>query len=182
MTDLQPETDYILALIEEHLSTGLGCRCGRWQLDTKRRPVDPRAQHRAHVAEVLAERFAEPQVMTSSHDRVILRRAEQSGGRVVVVRCPHTVGLSFELDEPEGFLGMLPCPCNDVSEVVARVVPVEQSDSPTERDQRVAAEAIEALAVEAESWPDDSGDDSGGALAHWLRSRIRPGSERGDGS
>jgi hypothetical protein len=56
-----PEAEYdaILAVIEAHLSTGLGCRCDSWRIDTSRRPVDPRAQHRAHVAEVLAERFTE---------------------------------------------------------------------------------------------------------------------------
>lgn len=74
--------------------------------------------------------LAEPQAMTLSHDRFILRRAEEQGGRVVVVRCPHAVGLAFELEEPEGFLGLLPCPCNDPSEVVARVVPVETATPP----------------------------------------------------
>ena len=47
----------ILAIIEAHLSTGLGCRCGQWKMDTKRRPVDPRAQHREHVTDVLAASF-----------------------------------------------------------------------------------------------------------------------------
>lgn len=44
---------------------------------------------------------------------------------------------------------------------------------------RIRADAIEELAVEAEAFPDDE-DDSGGALAEWLRDRaIRPGSDGG---
>ena len=53
------EFDQIGPTIERHLSTGLGCRCGGWKLDTSRRPVDPRAQHREHVAEVLDALLAE---------------------------------------------------------------------------------------------------------------------------
>lgn len=41
----------------------------------------------------------------------------------------------------------------------------------TERDQRLVAEAIEALAAEAEAFPDDE-HDSGGQLADWLRRRM----------
>jgi hypothetical protein len=67
----------------------------------------------------------EPKPMTISHDRLILQHADRDGGLVVVVKCPHTIGLCFELEEPDGFLGMLPCPCNDRSQIVARVVAVE---------------------------------------------------------
>jgi hypothetical protein len=43
----------VLAVIEAHLSTGLGCACGGWRIDTSPRPIDPRKQHRAHVAAAL---------------------------------------------------------------------------------------------------------------------------------
>lgn len=72
--------------------------------------------------DLIAALAEEPKAMTLSHDRLILQRAARDGGRVVVVRCPHTIGLCFELEEPPGFLGILPCPCNDRSEVVAELV------------------------------------------------------------
>lgn len=61
MTEQQQssESDQIGATIEDHLSMGLGCACGGWRLDTSRRPVDPRAQHRQHVAEVLDAALAQ---------------------------------------------------------------------------------------------------------------------------
>lgn len=70
--------------------------------------------------ELIAGLAEEPKVMTVSHDRLILQRADQDGGHVVVVKCPHTIGLCFELED--GMLGLLPCPCNDRSEVLAEVV------------------------------------------------------------
>ena len=67
----------------------------------------------------------EPKVMTLEHDRLVLRRKDEGNdARVVLVRCPHTIGLCFEVDTPEpGWLALLPCPCNDRSEVIADLVP-----------------------------------------------------------
>ena len=68
----------------------------------------------------------EPEAMTLSHDRLVLQRAEANGDQVVVVRCPHTIGLCFLTDyggKVGEMLGLLPCPCNDPCEIVARIVP-----------------------------------------------------------
>lgn len=44
----------------------------------------------------------------------------------MVVRCPHTVGLCFEVEmDGDDWLMQLPCPCNDRSEIIARVTPVD---------------------------------------------------------
>lgn len=59
--------------------------------------------------------------MGRDHDRMILESAH-SLASVVVVRCPHTIGLCYRLDD--GFLANLPCPCNDRSEIVAEVVKI----------------------------------------------------------
>jgi hypothetical protein len=81
-------------------------------------PAEPERWDRDSLIAALAE---EPQAMTLSHDRMILQRKDEGNdARVVLVRCPHTIGLCFETDD---YLGLLPCPCNDRSEVVAELVP-----------------------------------------------------------
>lgn len=72
----------------------------------------------------------EPKAMTLEHDRLILRRADEGvtdARRVVLVRCPHTIGLTFEMDD--GWLALLPCPCNDPSEIIADLVPREPEEA-----------------------------------------------------
>lgn len=68
-----------------------------------------------------------------THDRRMLQRADGvSPGDlvVVVVKCPHTIGLCYQL--ADGTLAQLPCPCNDRSEIVARIVPTDHVDGPIE--------------------------------------------------
>lgn len=69
--------------------------------------------------------------MGADHDRQILEAAEKYGRPdVVVVRCPHTIGLCYD-DAKHGMLANLPCPCNDRSEIVARIVPVDVEQDET---------------------------------------------------
>jgi len=79
------ERDALAELFEAHLSTGLGCHCDKWTVDTRRRPVNPRRQHRAHVADaVLAAGWLPPGTDTAREalDEVERRiRAEAAGWR-----------------------------------------------------------------------------------------------------
>lgn len=64
--------------------------------------------------------------MGRDHDRMILEGADDLD-TVVVVRCPHTIGLCYLTDhggDVGEMLGNLPCPCNDRSEIVAKVVKI----------------------------------------------------------
>lgn len=72
-------------------------------------------------SDLLAALAGQPRAMTLEHDRLVLRRADEGGGDVVLVRCPHTIGLCFEMED--GSLGLLPCPCNERSEIIAELVP-----------------------------------------------------------
>jgi hypothetical protein len=68
--------------------------------------------------------------MGRDHDRAILEGAEETPRRVVVVRCPHTIGLCYLEDfggDDYDLLGNLPCPCNERSEIVGEVVEVARS-------------------------------------------------------
>lgn len=127
---MTPEIDQIAEVLDGHLGCTLNdgptsaentgqdvWSCGI-VLPFSERLEDAEQRHRA--AAIVAH-LAEPRAMTMSHDRLILQRAEQDGGQVVVVRCPHTVGLAFDMEE-RGMLALLPCPCNDRSEIVAEVV------------------------------------------------------------
>lgn len=64
-----------------------------------------------------------------NHDRRILEDADAGliDAQIVVVRCPHRIGLAYQGSPAAGmdddWLMRLPCPCNDRSEVVATVVP-----------------------------------------------------------
>jgi hypothetical protein len=64
-----------------------------------------------------------------NHDRRILEDADAGrvDARIVVVRCPHRIGLAYQGAPAAGmeddWLMRLPCPCNDRSEVVAVVEP-----------------------------------------------------------
>ena len=85
---------------------------------------------RAYDRDELIAGLAEtPLAMTLSHDRLVLQRADKRGHRVVVVRCPHTIGLAILMPELNDldYLGLLPCPCNDRTDVLADVVPREGS-------------------------------------------------------
>jgi len=64
-----------------------------------------------------------------AHDRRLIEEAtsDDTGyglGDLVVVTCPHHIGLA--IDGPGDFLSRLPCPCNDPSQVVAAVTPKAQ--------------------------------------------------------
>lgn len=74
-------------------------------------------------------------VIDPGHDRRILNKAQHPVvsadlSSVVVVKCPHTVGLTFAIDRAgdEPYLADLPCPCNEPSVVIARVVPLDKLD------------------------------------------------------
>lgn len=114
--------EQVEALIRGARSTYADLIEAGWKPTIPDHPAEDADASRDALIAALAE---EPKVMTLTHDRLILQRAEAgSDGRVVVVRCPHTIGLTFEYDD---HLALLPCPCNDRSEVVARMSPAEDA-------------------------------------------------------
>jgi hypothetical protein len=90
------------------------------------------AENTENVEEIerLRGQIAEPDPY-DNHDRRILEAAdagEIADARIVVVKCPHRIGLTL-VDEPAPGMGeffmRLPCPCNDRSQIVASVVPTD---------------------------------------------------------
>jgi hypothetical protein len=73
-----------------------------------------------------------------NHDRRILEDADAGlvDKQIVVVRCPHRIGLAYQGSPAPGmeddWLMRLPCPCNDRSEVVATIEPIEEGCDCTE--------------------------------------------------
>lgn len=154
MTSPLAEKDAILAVIEAHLSTGLGCRCGGWRLDTSQRPVDPRAQHRAHVADVLARReesgpgwFWTRDEWAEWSNEIALRLPEQYDGdeaqESIILRAVEDMATQLRdaLDVLREYAeaGQLPAPCTNERALYERL-----SNALGHEDDRLTSPGSEA--------------------------------------
>ena len=123
-------TEKIMAVMDEHRWKSMGvssvqCECGQVCYGDESLTQFPADEaFRRHVAAEVMRAIADPY---DNHDRRILMDAYTNLIRkeVVVVECPHRVGLTYRGAPADGmsedWLMRLPCPCNDKSQVIGTV-------------------------------------------------------------